>query len=215
VTRAAIFDCDGTLVDSEPLAWAAWRAVLDRRDYAITDEDVALVTGRSYAHSHAYFDERAGLPEPEPFWAELSEELFAIFERQLRPFPDAERAVDELAAAGVAVAVASSSPRERLDRALAVTGLRPRFAVTVAGDEVELGKPAPDLFLAAAAGLGVAPERCVVIEDTRFGVEAGAAAGMGTIGVAREPGHEQLLAGADLVTTELRASDVLRLLGSG
>jgi HAD superfamily hydrolase (TIGR01509 family) len=209
---AAIFDCDGTLVDSEPLAWSAWRAVLDRRGYAVTDEDVELVTGRSYATSHAHFAGRAGLPEPEPFWAELSEELFGMFERELRPFPDAEAAVTELAAHGIALAVASSSPRERLDRALAVTGLRPHFPVTVAGDEVEHSKPAPDIFLSAAAALGVEPGRCVVIEDTRYGVEAGAAAGMGTIGVVREPGHELLLAGADIVTTELRGADVLRLL---
>jgi HAD superfamily hydrolase (TIGR01509 family) len=212
---AAIFDCDGTLVDSEPLAWAAWRAVLDRRGYAVTEDDVDLVTGRSYAMSHAHFAERAGLPEPEPFWGELSAELFAMFEDRLRPFDDAAAAVRELAALGVPLAVASSSPRERLDRALAVTGFTPRFVVTVAGDEVEHAKPAPDIFLVTAQRLGVAPERCVVIEDTRFGVEAGLAAGMATIAVAREPGHEELLGGADIVTTELRAEHVLALLGPG
>ena len=106
------------------------------------------------------------------------------------------------------LAVASSSPRERLDRTLARAGLA--FGVTVAGDEVEHGKPAPDMFLAAAARLAVAPERCVVVEDSAPGVAAGVAARMPTLGVQRTP-HADLSA-ADAVVETLSARAILALL---
>ena len=90
------------------------------------------------------------------------------------------------------MAVASSSVRERLDRTLARVGLR--FEITIAGDEVEHGKPAPDMFLLAARRLSLPPERCVVVEDSGPGVAAGRAAGMKTLGVCRVPGTEATLA---------------------
>jgi HAD superfamily hydrolase (TIGR01509 family) len=114
--------------------------------------------------------------------------------------------VRELQARGVAIAVASSSPRARLDRTLARAGLAEAFAVTVAGDEVARGKPAPDMFLAAAERLGVAPERCAVIEDSAPGVAAGLAAGMRTVGVARDGAA---LGDAHVVLERLSARAVL------
>ena len=105
------------------------------------------------------------------------------------------------------VAVASSSPRERLDRTLARAGLSDAFAVTVAGDEVEHGKPAPDMFLAAAEAIGLAPEDCVVIEDSGPGVAAGLAAGMRTVGIARDGADG--LGDADVVLDRLSADAVL------
>jgi HAD superfamily hydrolase (TIGR01509 family) len=119
-------------------------------------------------------------------------------------------AVRELGERGVAVAVASSSPRERLDRTLARAGLA--FDVTIAGDEVEHGKPAPDMFFYAAHRLEVAPQRCVVVEDSAPGVAAGVAAGMPTLGVCRVPGTEHRLAGADRVVDRVSADTILALL---
>jgi HAD superfamily hydrolase (TIGR01509 family) len=110
----------------------------------------------------------------------------------------------------VPVAVASSSPRERLDRTLAHVGLA--FPVSVAGDEILHGKPAPDMFLVAAERLGVAPARCVVVEDSAPGVAAGVAAGMPTLGVCRVPGTEAALSAADRVVDGVTAAAILSLL---
>ena len=96
-----------------------------------------------------------------------------------------------------------------LDRTLQQRGLGDAFAVSVAGDEVEHGKPAPDMFLAAAERLGVDPRRCAVIEDSGPGVAAGLAAGMRTVGIARRNGDAAALAGAHVVLERLSAEAVL------
>jgi HAD superfamily hydrolase (TIGR01509 family) len=208
---AVIFDCDGTLVDSEPLAGAAWRRAVAPYGYDITEADLAACVGSPYARTHAYFAARAaGLPDPSAFWPEVSRELYALLDTQLAPFDDALETLAELRARAVPVAVASSSPRERLDRTLARVGLA--FGVTVAGDEIEHGKPAPDMFLEAARRLGVPPERCAVVEDSPPGVQAGIAAGMPTLGVCRVPGTEHTLAAADRVVDRVSATAILSLL---
>jgi HAD superfamily hydrolase (TIGR01509 family) len=206
---AVIFDCDGTLVDSEPLARRAWELALAPYGYALTDEDAEASVGLPYPRVHAYFAERAELPAAEPFWGEFSGELFALIDSELAPFDDAVEAARELRARGVPVAVASSSPRERLHRTLRRAGLLDAFDVTVAGDEVTNGKPAPDMFLLAAERLGVPPADCVVIEDSPPGVQAGLAAGMTTLAVCRVPGTEATLADADRVVDFLTADVVL------
>ena len=203
-----IFDCDGTLVDSEPLAGRAWKATVSPFGYEVTDEDLAACMGIPYARTHAYLSQRAPLPEAAAFWPLLRDELFLLIDTELTPFPDAVETAAELRERGVRLAVASSSPRERLDRTLARAGLE--FPVTVAGDEVEHRKPAPDMFLKAAAALDVAPERCVVVEDSAPGVAAGLAARMPTLGV-RRVDHADL-AGADAVVETISADAILALL---
>jgi len=105
----------------------------------------------------------------------------------------------------VPVAVASSSVRERLDRTLRRVELHDRFAATVAGDEVAHGKPRPDLFLEAAARLGLGAHECVVVEDAAPGVAAGLAAGARVVGVARAAGDAAALAEAHVVVERLSA----------
>ena len=166
--------------------------------------------GSTYARTHAYFSERAELPHPDAFFTEISRELYALFDARLEPYPDALETLAELHARGIPVAVASSSPRERLDRTLAHVGLA--FGVTVAGDEIAHGKPAPDMFLVAAERLGVAPAHTVVVEDSVPGVAAGKAAGMPTLGICRVPGTEATLAAADRVVDRLGVADILALL---
>jgi HAD superfamily hydrolase (TIGR01509 family) len=207
VTQAVIFDCDGTLVDSEPLARVAWERSLAPYGYAIDDAEYAGLVGLPYPKVHGFFAERiVGLAAPGPFWDAYSSALFELIDTALEPFDDALETVRDLRALDVAVAVASSSPRARLDRTLARAGLDRAFAVTVAGDEIARGKPAPDMFLAAAERLGVAPERCTVIEDSAPGIAAGLAAGMRTVGVARDGAA---LGDAHVVLERLTARDVL------
>jgi HAD superfamily hydrolase (TIGR01509 family) len=206
---AVIFDCDGTLVDSEPLARTAWERALAAHGYQLTDADIEASVGLPYPRVHAYFAERVDLPAAEPFWSEFSVELFALIDSDLVRFDDAVGAARELRERGIPVGVASSSPRERLHRTLSRAGLLDEFDVVVAGDEVEHGKPPPDMFLLAAKRLGVPPDECIVIEDSPPGVQAGVAAGMVTIGVVRVPGTEATLADADRVVDSLTVDTIL------
>jgi HAD superfamily hydrolase (TIGR01509 family) len=196
-------------VDSEPLARLAWERALAPYGYALTDADADACVGLPYPRVHEYFAARVTLPAAEPFWTEFSGELFTLIDTELTPFDDAVDAARELRARGVPVAVASSSPRERLERTLGRAGLLDAFDVVVAGDEVEHGKPAPDMFLLAAARLGVRPSACVVIEDSPPGVQAGRAAGMFTLAVCRVPGTEASLAAADRVVDTVSADAIL------
>lgn len=203
---AVIFDCDGTLVDSEPLARTAWARTLEPYGYAVTDADAEATVGLPFPRTHEYFAERAELPGVDETWTAYSGKLFALIDDELVPFDDAVGAVRELRVRGIPVGVASSSPRERLHRTLARVGLLEAFDVTVAGDEVTNGKPAPDMFLLCAERLGVAPEECIVVEDSPPGVQAGRAAGMHTIGVSRSGAP---LAGAHRVVDYLSADLIL------
>jgi HAD superfamily hydrolase (TIGR01509 family) len=203
---AVIFDCDGTLVDSEPLARAAWERTMEPYGYAVTDADAEATVGLPFPRTHAYFAERSELPGVEEVWRAYSGTLFALIDDELVTFDDAVSAARELRARGIPVAVASSSPRERLQRTLRRAGLLDAFDVTVAGDEVTNGKPAPDMFLLAAERLGVPPDQCIVIEDSPPGVQAGLAAGMHTIGVNRTGAP---LTGADRVVDFLTADLIL------
>jgi HAD superfamily hydrolase (TIGR01509 family) len=184
---AVIFDCDGTLVDTEPLAWAAWARVLAPSQVRITGSDRRRCTGRSFRATYDHFAAKAVLPAAGVVEAELQRTVLATIEASARPFPDAVEACRRLHEMAVPMAVASSSTRVRLDLTLRTTGLDRYFDVTVAGDEVDGGKPDPQLLLAAAAGLGIGPTRCLVVEDAAAGVEAARAAGMASLVVRR--GH--------------------------
>jgi HAD superfamily hydrolase (TIGR01509 family) len=206
---AVIFDCDGTLVDSEPLARSAWARTLEPYGYAVTDADAEATVGLPFPRTHEYFAERVELPAADEIWTAYSGTLFALLDDELVTFEDAVEAARELRSRGIPVGVASSSPRERLHRTLARAGLLDAFEVTVAGDEVANGKPAPDMFLRTAERLGVAPADCIVIEDSPPGVQAGIAAGMHTLAVCRVPGTEASLAAADRVVDFLSADVIL------
>jgi HAD superfamily hydrolase (TIGR01509 family) len=210
VSPAVVFDCDGTLVDSEPLSRRAWEHQLGALGYTVSDEDYAAVLGRTFERTHAYFAQRVELPDVADFWPRISGTLFQLIDDELVPFADALETVADLRAGGVKVAVASSSPRVRLDRTLRRAGLEDLFAITVAGDEVAHGKPAPDMYVEAAARLELPPVGCIAVEDTAPGVESALRAGMKVVAIAREPGDRARLRDADVVLDRLTAADVLR-----
>lgn len=183
--EAVIFDCDGVLVDSEPLAWEAWRRVLGTYGVEVTGNDTRRLTGRSQSDVYAAFAARGNLPPQLQLDEQVLSVLFELFDRGLRTFPDVPGTLEALAESGVRLAVASSSPRDRLDRTLALVELTTWFETSVAGDEVDGAKPQPDLFFEAARRLGADPGVCVAIEDTPAGVESAKAAGMCVVGVLR------------------------------
>jgi beta-phosphoglucomutase-like phosphatase (HAD superfamily) len=215
VIRAVVFDCDGVLVDSEPHSAAAWVAVLGSRGHRVTAADVADCTGLGYIATYEYLaavDPAVVLPPAEALWPEVQAALAASFDRGLKVFADAAACVTELAFAGVPLAVASISRRERLDLTLEQSGLARYFTAAVSGDEVEHGKPAPDVYLLAAERLGVRPEECLAVEDTGHGATSAVAAGMRVVGIARNPAEAGRLLGAGAALVDRLDPGVLRTL---
>lgn len=172
-----IFDCDGVLVDSEPISNRILAEELTAIGLATSPEDSTRdYMGRSWASNAALIEERLGRALPPGFLARYHGRLFAAFERELEPVPGVHAA---LAAIALPACVASSGDHERIRRALGMTGLLERFEGRIfSATDVAHGKPAPDLFLHAARGMGFEPARCAVVEDSPAGVEAGRAAGM-------------------------------------
>jgi len=182
--RAVVFDCDGVLVDSEPLSDASWAGALADHGYIMTEQDIVAVRGTSEADCYRYFALRAQLPEQDEMQAEVDTRRLAGYSN-LESFGDAAATVPELALYGIPLGVASSSRGKHLRRKLELVGLARYFEVVVGGDEVPAGKPAPDVYLAAAAGLGVDPHECLAVEDSVNGADAAVAAGMRVVCVAR------------------------------
>ncbi len=176
---AVIFDLDGVIVDSE--IW--WDEA--RRDFAVArgrawgEADRTAVMGANSRQWSRTMRDRLGLDEPETAIERAI--VDAVVDRYRREgAPGIEGAVEAVRriARGWPSAVASSAHRNVIDAALASTGLSDVFRVVVSSDEVERGKPAPDVYLEAARRLGVEPTRCLVVEDSLNGVKAARAAGM-------------------------------------
>ena len=179
-----IFDCDGVLVDSEKLAIQVEARLLASLGWAIEESEILdRFVGRSDAHMLSEIERELGRPMPE--WQGLYDEaLEAAFRSELKPVPGIEFALKNL---GVPFCIASSGSHEKMKLTLGLTGLLPHFDRIYSATEVSNGKPAPDLFLHAAAQCDVDPSRCVVVEDSRSGVQAARAAAMRVLGYAGGP----------------------------
>ncbi len=172
-----LFDCDGVLIDSEVIS--ARMLIAELRGYGV-EMDMAFVSrhflGRSYPAVLAEVRSRWGVALPDSFEADYRARLLAAFERELAVMPGV---VEVIGALRLPYCLATSSSPERLRHSLAVTGLAPLFdGCSFTASEVARGKPAPDLFLHAAARMGATPAECLVIEDSLNGVRAGLSAGM-------------------------------------
>ncbi|MFF2617995.1 HAD family hydrolase [Kitasatospora sp. NPDC058046] len=179
-----VFDCDGVLLDSERLAVRVDERVLAEVGWPLSQEEIVeRFLGRSHAFMTAEIEAHASVPL-EPGWDKRFQHLYdEVFAAELAPVEGVVAALAALERAGVADCVASSSSHARLRSTLGRTGLLPRFAGRVfSSEDVERGKPAPDLFLHAAATMGVEPAACLVVEDSKYGVAAARAAGMRSLG---------------------------------
>jgi HAD superfamily hydrolase (TIGR01509 family) len=176
-----IFDCDGVLVDSEMLASRALSRYLSELGAPLTEaESRARFTGMSIASVKAAVEKQEGILLPDDFEDELWRRDQTVFARDLAPIPGI---ANLLSRAAVPVCVASSGRPEKIAHSLKVTGLADYFyGHLFSARMVNRGKPAPDLFLLAAEKMGVPPERCLVVEDSVFGVEGALAAGMAVVG---------------------------------
>jgi HAD superfamily hydrolase (TIGR01509 family) len=179
-----IFDCDGVLVDSERLTVGIEARVLTELGWPHTpDEVIAGFMGRSPSYQRGEITKRLGADAAALFDERTDTEAHAVFDSDLIAVPGVEAVLADLRARGVKTCVASSGTHERIRRTLGRTGLLAGFEGRIfSASEVENGKPAPDLFLHAAARMGIEPGRCAVIEDSVYGVRGAVAAGMAAFG---------------------------------
>lgn len=176
-----IFDCNGVLVDSEPLAAAVAAAEFTRVGFPVTPEIIArYFTGRRAVDMCADMEAASDRKLPPNFGPNLAAAILERFRTDLRPMPHAAYALTWLRGPRC---VASSSTRDRIRFSLETTDLLRFFEPALfSGVAVPRGKPAPDLFLHAAARMGVAPADCIVVEDSGVGIMGAVAAGMTAIG---------------------------------
>lgn len=181
--RLVIFDCDGVLVDSEPIAAAALAGELTDAGFATTAEEcIERYTGISLDSIVRLYESRSGRQLPSDFRQRLRKRDYAAFRKHLRPMPGVEAVLETLKTPRC---IASSGSLEKLGVTLSATALLRYFAPNIfSAEQVENGKPAPDLFLFAAQRMGVRPQDCIVVEDSAAGVRAARAAGMRVIGFA-------------------------------
>jgi HAD superfamily hydrolase (TIGR01509 family) len=198
-----ILDCDGVLVDSEPLSNRALAQALTALGLPSTPEEAtARYKGRSWASVEADVARRAPDLALDGLAADYRERMFAAFAAELRPVPGVVAALDAIV---LPTCVASSGDHDKLAFTLGHTGLLERFEGRIfSTTEVARGKPAPDLFLHAAGAMGWEPASTGVVEDSPVGVEAAVAAGMTALGYARETDAEVLAsAGASAVFSDM------------
>jgi HAD superfamily hydrolase (TIGR01509 family) len=183
-----IFDCDGVLVDSERLIVKVEAQICQERGWGLTEDDVIReFVGLSDAAMRARLSELIGEELPPGWDDEYTKRYREALARDLEAVPGVAEAAEEIEQAGIATCVASSGSHEKMALTLGKTGLLDRFVgriYSATDPEVAAGKPAPDLFLYAAERMGVDPARCVVVEDSPFGLTAALAAGMAAFGFA-------------------------------
>jgi HAD superfamily hydrolase (TIGR01509 family) len=206
--QLVIFDCDGVLVDSEPITNRVFAQLLNEIGVAVTPEQMyERFVGQSMATCCALIGGMLGRPVPDSFVDEYHARTAAALQVQLKSVAGIETALDAIDALGVPFCVASNGTPDKMRITLGITGLQGRFEgrmFSVA--DVAHGKPAPDLFLLAARRYGIAPSACCVIEDTVTGVTAGVAAGMIVYGYcALMPERRLLAAGAHRTFSDMHA----------
>ncbi|MBO9538842.1 HAD-IA family hydrolase [Herbaspirillum sp.] len=194
-----IFDCDGTLVDSEVVAAEAWSEYVARYGVDLTArEALAQFRGVSMKQCVARIEELHGAPLPEVFEKELRQVMAGMLEQRLQPINGALEMVQALS---IPYALASNAPHPKIELCLRVTGLLPYFAGRIfSAYDVQRWKPDPALFLFAANSLGVAPARCAVVEDSLPGIQAGMAAGMKVIALQEHGVHPDMPKGVSVIT---------------
>jgi beta-phosphoglucomutase len=182
--RAALWDMDGTLLDSAEYHWLAWRDILHAEGYPITyDQFKATFGQRNDTILRGYFG--AGLPDIEVERVGGAKEARyrdLVRERGIVLLPGVGVWLARLREAGWRQAIASAAPLANVEAIIAALGIEPFFGAVVAAEDVQRGKPDPQVFLLAAERLGVRPARSVVVEDAPAGIEAAHRAGMRAIG---------------------------------
>ena len=216
---AAIWDMDGTLVDTAELHFRAWAAAVGERGRPFSRDDFARTFGRRNPEIiHILFGDAIVGREAE----ELADRKEVLYREAagggVELLPGVRPLLEDLDRVGFRQAIGSSAPRANLELILRLTGVERYFRAVVAMEDTQRGKPDPQVFQVAAERLGAPPDRCVVLEDATAGVQAAKAGGMKCIAVRFVGHHSQEAlrkAGADLVADSLEqvsAETVRRLI---
>jgi beta-phosphoglucomutase family hydrolase len=179
---AYLFDCDGTIADSMPLHYTAWKKALREWNCDFDEETFYSWGGRPTAEIVASLNERHGLRMAVDAVCERKEELYYELMPELRAIPEVLEHIEEQYGR-IPLAVVSGSSRESVTTSLRTLELLDKFEVLVCAGEYGRSKPHPEPFLLAAERLRVPPEKCLVFEDTDMGIEAAARAGMAWVRV--------------------------------
>jgi beta-phosphoglucomutase family hydrolase len=175
--RAYLFDCDGTIVDSMPLHYSAWKSTLAEYNCVYEEDLFYAWGGRPIREIIRLLNEMQNLSMPVEEVAERKEKLYHTLLPTLQGIPEVIEHIDAQHGK-IPMAVVSGSRRSSVVGALESVGLLDKFDTLVCAEDYVHGKPAPDCFLLGAERLGVKPEECLVFEDTDLGIEAATAAGM-------------------------------------
>jgi len=211
---AVIFDLDGVLVDSEPIHFRAANRLLARWGRALSESEYRASIGLGEAATWAAWRRRFALTEPvAALLAAHTQARLQEIAAGVVPIGDAVELARRLHVAGVSLAIASSSARAVIDALLAAAGVDQLFGVRVSGEDpaVRVSKPAPDVYLAAAARLDRSPSTCLAIEDSSPGVTAAKRAGMTCVAVPNRWTADQDFRDADVVLESLRYFPLLVL----
>ena len=181
--RAYLFDCDGTIADSMPLHYKAWQKAL--AEYGATYEEELFYAwgGKPVRKIIADLNEMQGLDMPVDALAARKESFYHAQLSELKGIPDVVEVI-EAVHGKIPFAVVSGSRRASVVGSLNSLGLLDKFEVLICAEDYKHGKPSPEGFLLAASRLGIAPEHCLVFEDTDLGIQAATAAGMQSVLVA-------------------------------
>lgn len=204
---AVLFDCDGVLVDSEAITNGVLRDMLEERGWSMTlKQCMDLFVGNTVTDKRSEIEAHTGLPLTQDWLLAFRDQRNAALVADIQPIPHILQAVQALhLATGGRIACASGADRFKIEMMLEQVGLAPYFAGNIfSGHEMPRSKPYPDVYLAAAAHLGVPPARCAVVEDTLTGLAAGLASGATVFAYAPQGDGQDLLdAGATRVFADM------------
>ena len=181
--RHVIFDCDGVLVDSEPISMRADVVLLKRYGIEISEAEAHhRFVGTTFQAMLDMMTDAHGVVFPEGLHEVKNRMVEEMYRSELQAVDGVVDVLEVLKAKGLSLSIGSNSPKARVELALELSGIAPYFDRIITYQDVKQGKPAPDIFLKAAERAGMAPVQCLVVEDSITGVTAGVAANMRTIG---------------------------------
>lgn len=214
VPRAVVFDMDGLMFNTEEVFYLVGVELLRRRGHQYTKALCDAIMGRPPRDSFETMIRWHGLQDSWEALAQESEELFlALLDGRLAPMPGLLELLDALESAGRPKAICTSSSRRLVEGILSRFAMQPRFAFTLAAEDIVNGKPQPEIYLKAAERFGIRPAEMAVLEDSQTGAQAGMAAGALVVAVPGEHSRNHDFTGAHLVAQSLADPRLYEMLG--